>query len=846
MEYTAHTTLDIAFFPPPGYLLGRGILSVHIDHDNLHCRTEGDVEAKLLIPLICSELYLAVPSLNFFSKEYLAPSEIDKGAKVTGGYYPDFSVWINGFPVVLVEAKAPGVPVEQAYREAQLYARHLNTQRPAGLNPANFIIASSGTRVLFGKWDAPPEFDIHFKLLRPGSQFLQDVQRVYGFPALRQYALECLRKVKPNRGRRPFNKAGGQAVINAKRPLNSFAADLSPVLRRYFTSRDASDIREISKRAYVSSAEVTEYDKVFEALLKDRVQVHKDTIVEQLETTKTSEPHVAKAVASFDEERPDGGQLQIVQGAVGAGKSLFIRRYKEVLQPLELQSRCRWAWVDFGSGSFDLSNAQGWLCRAFNESFQAENPSINFASREVLWGIFSKQIQRRKPIYDDVAVWDKTKAAILRNEDLQKWQDDTIEYAIGLANHILGQRQELLLVVMDNVDRLDLKTQLNIFQLALWFMSQTKAFVVLQMRDETYERFKTKPPLDTFRAGIAFHISPPRFIDVVRKRLDLSLEYLSSKSAQTQSYTLPSGARIVIPTSELGRFLQELYIELFERRRNISRVMESLAGRDVRRALDMFVSIITSGHLGEDAITSQVRGGKEIRITEHNLLKILMRTDYQLFSDQSGFVSNVFHFENEWVRPSNFLVIEILFYLSARRKQSGQIGIEGYFTVEHLCDEMQRLGFDPEDVQKAVIYALARYLVDADHMGNISVGPADSVKISASGYIHLRTLVERLEYLYGVLPVTRITDEKILDVFAEAIVREIRLGDLSARAKLQVVEVFRRYLGKQAKEFAEAAGHAFDLNDRNSGAAYVLRAMDRGIMRFYRREGAKLEADPLD
>ena len=150
--------------------------------------------------------------------------------------------------------------------------------------------------------------------------------------------------------------------------------------------------------------------------------------------------------------------------------------------------------------------------------------------REVLWGIFANRIQRRKPIYDDVAAWSPERAAVLRNEDLQKWQDDHIEYAIGLANQVLGQRQEVLIAVMDNVDRLDLKTQLDIFQLALWFMAQTKAFIILQMRDETYEQFKFKPPLDTFRSGIAFHISPPQLIDVVRKRLDISLEYLSQRA----------------------------------------------------------------------------------------------------------------------------------------------------------------------------------------------------------------------------------------------------------------------------------------------------------------------------
>lgn len=65
---------------------------MHIDHDELVLKSEGDVEAKLLIPLLTSELYLGIPSKNFFAKEYLAPSDIDKGAKVPGGYYPDFSV----------------------------------------------------------------------------------------------------------------------------------------------------------------------------------------------------------------------------------------------------------------------------------------------------------------------------------------------------------------------------------------------------------------------------------------------------------------------------------------------------------------------------------------------------------------------------------------------------------------------------------------------------------------------------------------------------------------------------------------------------------------------------------
>ena len=109
---------------------------------------------------------------------------------------------------------------------------------------------------------------------------------------------------------------------------------------------------------------------------------------------------------------------------------------------------------------------------------------------------------------------------------------------------------------MDNVDRLDLESQLAAFQLALWFMDKSKAFVILQMRDETYERFKDKPPLDTFKTGIVFHIRPPRFLDVLKRRMELALEELSKEANETMSYSLSSGMTIRYPKSSLGLFMK--------------------------------------------------------------------------------------------------------------------------------------------------------------------------------------------------------------------------------------------------------------------------------------------------
>ena len=160
---------------------------------------------------------------------------------------------------------------------------------------------------------------------------------------------------------------------------------------------------------------------------------------------------------------------------------------------------------------------------------------------------------------------------------------------------------------------------------------------------------------------------------------------MTSHASDVQRYTLDSGMRIAYPKSALGFFLGQLYIELFERRHNISRILEALAGHDVRRALEMFVSVITSGHLSEASITSSVIGAGTIPIREHNVLKILMRTDYRFASDQSGYIINVFGFDKEWKRGDNFILIETLFFLTMNRKIRGQIGLEGYFPLPSRC-----------------------------------------------------------------------------------------------------------------------------------------------------------------
>jgi type I site-specific restriction endonuclease len=209
---------------------------MHIDHDNLAVGNESDVEQKIIMPLLVGSAYLDISQHYIFTKNYLAPTALDKSADKTTGYYPDYSVWMRGFPILVVEAKAPDVPSEVGYREASLYARHLNQDYASDFNPCRFIISVNGKDLLFGHWDSQPVLTISVPDIRPGSSQLAELLKHCHSKILDGFALECAIRARASHSYYPYSLADGPALLNARRPPNSFAAELSPLLRRYFFS----------------------------------------------------------------------------------------------------------------------------------------------------------------------------------------------------------------------------------------------------------------------------------------------------------------------------------------------------------------------------------------------------------------------------------------------------------------------------------------------------------------------------------------------------------------------------------------------------------------------------------
>lgn len=804
--------------------------------------TEGDVETQVVLPLLTAGEFLGLPLEDIRSKDGISARDIGKGTKRKVGYIPDFCVYKQALPVAIVEAKSPTGDLEQAYGEARLYCLETNRSFPAGINPCKRVLATDGRSVLAGDWDAEPSIRVAVSDLVAGSAVLDRLVAILGSDVLQKLASETSRSLRAENFARPFNRGAGATLIDSSIDPNTFAADLSPALRRYFTSRDQTTDDEIYSRAYISSNEITSYDRILESFLRDRLARSKQRI--EITTSRRRSEEITTAISQFDERKPLGGDLQLVTGGVGAGKSLFARRYKEYLQPQPLREKNHWAFINFINPPEDFARWNDWVCEGFAESVVTEGAPVNLRDETDQERVFAIDLADRAAFYRRMEAAQSGRGELERARDLEGWRLDPLKLTRGISRYLQGDRGENLIVVFDNVDRREAAGQLAAFQTALWFMEQTRCMLILQMRDATFEAFKNEPPLDTYRTGQIFHISPPRFVDVVKRRLELSLEYLAEQAPEQVTFRTKTGATIRYPRSRAGDFLTGIYHELFNSRSNVARVLEALAGRNVRRALDMFFAIITSGHMPEEIIASVAQGATVRSFPEYLILRALMRQSYRYFNNNTGFVANVFHCEGRWERPSNLLIPELLFFLIGQRKVRGDNGQMGYVALSRIILEMENLGFVRADVREATLFCLKKDLIEVDTSSPDSIRDRDSIKATASGWAHMRLLSSRLEYVASVLPTTPLDDKQLGARVFDMMQTELRLGRMPYNQAILLVEQFEKYLRSQATAHSAHPGFA---ERRQSGTAYILGKVQEAI-RFARRENSMntAQADLLD
>jgi hypothetical protein len=148
-----------------------------------------------------------------------------------------------------------------------------------------------------------------------------------------------------------------------------------------------------------------------------------------------------------------------------------------------------------------------------------------------------------------------------------------------------------------------------------------------------------------------------------------------------------------------------------------------------------------------------------------------------------------------------------------------------------------------DDVRAACSWLLNGGLIEADHMNQTQVEFDDCVKVTASGFIHIRILCERLEYLYGVLTVTPIFAKRVAEDIAEYLKRENQQGHQGAFQQARAVELFLNYLQGQHKTLSDAF---LEFGGPRTGATFVIRQIESALRYFKNPTSKSTQRNLLD
>lgn len=721
--------------------------------------TESDVEQKLVLPILtsASPLGLGYSKSDFKTKADLRKLLIDKGAQKKL-YYPDYAIIIQGIPALIIEAKKPGEDLEEALREARLYALELNSNFGTNINPCQRLIVTDGNKILSSSWDsASPDISVKFDEINLSSQSYTDFVKKH---SKSEISISCSKIFEKIRGKRKFSRPtsllGGVLVRQEEFSENGFGQNLAFEHRHIFNPLTYEERKNIVKVAYVSSRKrkghVDPISKIIRAARPPSM-----TDAKQLTDPKNPE----EIYRPFENKKKLQKALLLLIGNVGSGKSTFVDYLKEVALPSKIKNETTWITIDLNDAPLSKEIIYKWIQERIIEELKEFHPEIDFDELDALKKLYGVELNRTEKGPASYFEKDSQKHREIMADKLLELQKDQDLTTKAYVRFLCAQRGKLLVVVLDNCDKRKREEQLLMFDVAKWIMNQYSCLVFLPIRDTTYDHHKSEPPLDTVIKDLVFRIDPPKLSDVLYSRVKFAIAEGSEN--EHLSYSLPNGMAVRYKRSEQKVYLACILKSLFEVDGFFKQLVNGIAGRDIRKGIEIFLDFCKSGHINENEILQLRSSGGKYTLPGSLITRVLLRGNRKYYSDDSSHIKNLFSSSpEEDTIPDPFVRIAILQWLKNRCLKEGPNNIKGYHRVGALLNSLIPLGHSETRIIKELGALIRSRCILTESLEDESIEVAsgktegilgasivsddDLISIAPAGHVHLQ-LLANLDYL---------------------------------------------------------------------------------------------------
>ena len=699
--------------------------------------TESDVEKQIIYPLLTDSTPngLNFKDYNIQTKRSIKKILIDKGSSEKL-YYPDFAIIVEGLPMVIIEAKKPGEDLDEAYRQACLYANEINRQFNTAINPCKFVIACDGLHLYAGFSDSNPSFKIEYKNWVSTDINFDGFLQKFSLKNIELEARKCRALLgTETRFKNPINLIGGKKIQNIE-SNNSFGEGISIQYEHLFNPKLESEKENIVKNAYVRQnkldAHVKPIDTIFERKIADL------NIKDVLETSDILE--------TFKKINELNNKVLLLIGSVGSGKSTFTTYLKEVALQEPVRENTFWVNLNLNESPLNKEEIYKWTKNSIIKFIKENVENVDFDDINYLMELYKGKIDSLKKGVLKLFSPNETDYKRTLADSILSFQSDADLTLVSLIEMHIVNKGKSLVVVLDNCDKRNTDEQLLMFEVANWIKDNIKCIVFLPLRETTYENHKYEKPLDTVIKDLIFKINAPSLEQVLRQRVS----YINklNKNHKDGFYSLSNSIRVKIPTKDEEKYLHSILESLFENQ-FFKTLISGFAGRNIRNGIEIFLDFCKSGHINETEITKMINSSAPYVLPNHLISKVFIRGNRVYYTDENSRVKNLFFCNPEDSFKDPFVRISILKYLFDHKNSNEIKNFEGYLRTSGVIKYLSIRGHDENTLIDQLKVLLKLSLIENETLDSDIFDINDLIKITSIGVAHLK-MVRNTDYLSAV------------------------------------------------------------------------------------------------
>jgi hypothetical protein len=545
-------------------------------------------------------------------------------------------------------------------------------------------------------------------------------------------------------------------LFNADLPLqrNKLHAQLHPLIEAIFQDIADQDPVEILQSCYVHTGSLKIVAQDLNAVITDSIpRFLKQQGTVEITQTATDAGRFGNAVENALTQHT--GQLYLLLGGIGSGKTTFMKRYQRTVGKAVLDDHALWFHLDFLQAPVDPQELEVFAWRGVLDQLRVRYRDHNLETRKNIKKAFADNIEAvsQTAIRAYMLPAGGLDAAI--SPYLEKWQSDSTDYVPRLLRIAKSDRHLHTVLFIDNVDQLSPAYQAQIFLLAQRVTRTVGSVTILALREESYYTANLQKTLTAY-TNRKFHIASPRFRRMIDSRIRFALDILEKQKGPID-YVLREG--ISIDRIAIADFLRIIETSIFEQNLNIARFIEALCFGNMRLALDMFTMFMTSGVTDVEKMLNIYRKQDAYFVAFHEFVKSIMLGERRYYKDQASFIGNLFDCGAER-NSSHFTSLRVIRALLLRRGESNREG-QGFVEIGQLVSMSEDIFDNREDLLRALTRLASRQLIETNTKSTDTIVGASHVRVTSAGWYYSRFLVRAFSYLDLVLQDTPLNDAAV-------------------------------------------------------------------------------------